>query len=379
MGRRGENIYRRKDGRWEARLLLRTGKYKSFYGKTYKEAKLKMRLFQENAKNPIHTKKEKRMSTVALLEEWLKNQESLNIKPLTYESYYHTMKKHILPFFEDEGSPYFSEESIAKFSKRLCENISLADSSKKKVLTILKIALKDIVKNDYNAVGILEAAKLPRAERKEVEIFSKEEQRRLENAVLKAKDPCALGILLCLYTGIRLGELCALTWGDVDWEMNMIAISKTVSRVKTFQLDGNKTELQIGTPKSRDSMRKIPAPHFIFDLFRERELCLENKRIFIFSGQTTPMDPRKFQKLYKRILVSEHLPDRKFHAVRHTFATRGLELGVDIKTLSELLGHSSVSITLNTYAHSLLEQKRAAMEKFNAMHIASNEIQICAV
>lgn len=380
MARRGENIYKRKDGRWEARLLIEKGKYRYFYGKTYKDAKLKMRLFQENAKLHKEKQAEQKTNAYLLLEGWLQKQVTLkNVKPLTYESYYHCMNKHILPFFQNEQTNKITMDTVSQFTKTLGENELLADTSKKKIFTIFKIALKEILKDELNSASILATVKPPKLETREVEIFSIKEQRCLEACALQSQDQRALGIILCLYTGIRLGELCALTWGDIDWESGFMSITKTVSRVKTFKQDSKKTELIVGTPKSRNSMRKIPVPEFLLKLVKQRNLWEENEDAFVLSGKETPIDPRIFQKLYKKLIKEANLRDRKFHAIRHTFATRGLELGVDIKTISEILGHSNVSITLNIYAHSLIEQKKAAMEKYNAMHIASAEISKYAV
>lgn len=377
MARRGENIYKRKDGRWEGRLLFEKGKYRYFYGKSYKEVKNKMRLFQEDAKS--YVKENFRQTTMAseLLELWLENDACIRVKPSTYESYYHCMHKHILPFFRKDTDNCINEESVLRFIRVLREDSSLANTSKKKVLTIFKIALRDVLKGNPDRAAIIELVRLPKLEVKEVEIFTVKEQRLLETAALRSKDARSLGIVLCLYTGIRLGELCALTWKDIDMENGMMSINKTVSRTKKFNGDGMKTGLVVGTPKSRNSMRKIPLPAFLLKIVEEGRLDGENE--YILTGGSKPFDPRSFQKLYKKLLKENELPDHKFHAIRHTFATRGLELGIDIKTLSELLGHSSVSITLNIYAHSLLEQKKAAIEKFNTMHIASAELSKLAV
>lgn len=379
MARRGENIYKRKDGRWEARLLIQKGKYRYFYGKSYREAKLKMRTFQENAKNYREKNAEQKKSASGMLKLWLEEQASNRVKPLTYESYYHCMHKHILPFFQNEGDDRITEETVLGFTKKLSEDTFLADTSKKKILTVFKIALKDVLKDELNRASILESIKLPKIKMREVEVFSLKEQRALEAAALCSTDQRALGIVLCLYTGIRLGELCALTWKDIDWESGMMSITKTVSRTKNFSQGEKKTELVVGTPKSRNSMRKIPIPEFLLKLIEKRKLCDENDNVYILTGKNAPLDPRNFQKLYKKLLTETHLPNRKFHAIRHTFATRGLELGVDIKTLSEILGHSNVSITLNIYTHSLIEQKKAAIEKYNTMYSAVGDLSKFAV
>lgn len=379
MARRGENIYKRKDGRWEARLLIQKGKYKYFYGKSYKEVKMKMRSFQENPKKLEEEQIIEDENGTKLLENWLEKQVRVRVKPLTYESYYHCMKKHILPFFQNEQEDQITEETVLQFIKKLSENTLLANTSKKKILTVLKIALKDVLKEEINWILIFKSVKLPKQEMKEVEAFSLKEQRSLESAALCSEDQRALGIILCLYTGIRLGELCALKWQDIDRETRLMSITKTVSRVKKFDGGSKKTELVVGTPKSRNSMRKIPLPDFLLKLVEKRKLYEENENVYILSGTNTPIDPRKIQKLYKDLLNESHLPDRKFHAIRHTFATRGLELGVDIKTLSEILGHSSVSITLNIYAHSLVEQKKVAIEKYNIMYVEVSDSKKFAV
>ena len=172
---------------------------------------------------------------------------------------------------------------------------------------------------------------------------------------------------MCFYTGIRLGELCALKWKDLDLETGTLSVNRTVSRVRNLEDGEDKTMLFVGSPKSRKSLRKIPLPEFLLQRLKAKRGEFDEED-YIYSGNQQPYDPRRFQKLYKRILNQAGVTDRKFHAIRHTFATRALELGVDIKTISELLGHSSVSITLNIYAHSLMEQKKAAIEKFNDLY-----------
>ncbi len=157
-------------------------------------------------------------------------------------------------------------------------------------------------------------------------------------------------------------------------EAGTLSINRTVSRVQTFDEGKDKTELFVGSPKSRKSLRKIPLPDFLFVMLK-KHVGQYGGEDYIFSGNQLPYDPRRFQKLYKRILTDVGVTDRKFHAIRHTFATRALELGVDIKTISELLGHSSVSITLNIYAHSLMEQKKLAIDKFNDLYVFNTKIQ----
>ncbi|WP_341540169.1 site-specific integrase [Hydrogenispora ethanolica] len=225
----------------------------------------------------------------------------------------------------------------------------------------------------------METVKLPKTKNVAAQVFSIKEQRLVENAALDFGDRRELGILLCFYTGIRLGELCALKWSDIDMEAGTMSIMRTVSRTKNFLQDKNKTALLIGAPKSQKSVRKIPLPDFLLKLSDEWKLSTANENCYLLSDSQTPIDPRTYQKLYKKVLANAGVKDRKFHAIRHTFATRALELGVDIKTLSEILGHSNVSITLNIYAHSLMEQKRIAIDKLNEMHTTFMEFTPFAV
>jgi integrase len=158
-----------------------------------------------------------------------------------------------------------------------------------------------------------------------------------------------------------------------------MTIKRTVTRTKNFTLQDTKTQLNVGTPKSRTSIRKIPLPAFLVTIAREYILIDDKEDYYVLSGSNIPIDPRAYQKLFKRILTKAGVKDRKFHSTRHTFATRALELHVDIKTVSEILGHSNVAITMNVYAHSLMEQKKIAIDKFNHMHLTSMEQQAFAV
>ncbi|MEY8353967.1 tyrosine-type recombinase/integrase [Lachnospiraceae bacterium 54-53] len=378
MPRRGENIYKRKDGRWEGRTLKQNGKYQYFYSRTYKGVKEKMKSYQESQKSGKEKRSGNGKDAITLFESWLE-EVSLRVKPSTYESYYRCINKYVIPFFEQEKDKEITEPAVLRFVKNVRENGVLAESSKKKNLTIFKIALKEILKGSPECFSIIELVKSPKPEDKEVQVFSMKEQRIIEQAAMNSRDKRAIGIILCFYTGIRLGELCSLKWNDIDMESGTLSITRTVSRIKHFEEEGNKTALFVGAPKSRKSLRKIPLPKFLLTALEESRRCSENQDHYIFSGGDMPFDPRCFQKIYKKILKEAYVQDRKFHAIRHTFATRALELGVDIKTISEILGHSSVSITLNVYAHSLMEQKKAAIEKFNDMYNLNTGIAAYAV
>lgn len=379
MPRKGENIYKRKDGRWEGRQLKEEGKYQYFYGKSYREVKEKIRNFQENRKSleKTHMKSVKKAS--GQFETWLEGEILERVKPSTYESYYNCMKKYVIPFFIRNENEGITVDSVTGFVRALKNEAAISESYKKKILAVFKTALREILKNSPDRSIILELVKLPKTEQIEVEIFTMKEQRRIELASLSFDDKRALGIVLCFYSGIRLGELCALKWSDFDMEAGTMSIKRTVTRTKNFDSAERKTVLNVGTPKSRTSSRKIPLPDFLVDIVKESMLCGEKEDYYAISGTETPIDPRAYQKLYKKVLIKAGVKDRKFHAIRHTFATRALELNVDIKTVSEILGHSNIAITMNVYVHSLMEQKKMAIEKFNNMHISSMELAAFAV
>lgn len=368
MPRRGENIYKRRDGRWESRIPKPNGKYQYVYAKTYKEVKEKRTNYQEQMKTNGTKPSTALKSAAELFEAWLNNIKN-QVKPSTYGNYYCNMKKYVIPFFKEARNEQITELSVARFVKSIRDNILLAESTKRKILVVFKTALRQILKGSADCSPILEVIDLPKTGTTSVQVFSMKEQRLVENAALHSDNKAAHGIVLCFYTGIRLGELCALKWSDIDFEAGTMSVSRTVSRVKSFIQDGNKTELLVGTPKSNKSVRKIPLPDFMLKRSAEFKACYVNENDYVISRTDTPIDPRTYQKLYKKIIADSGVEYRKFHAIRHTFATRALELGVDIKTLSEILGHANVSITLNIYAHSLMEQKKIAMDKLNNMHI----------
>lgn len=380
MSRKGENIYKRKDGRWEGRVLMRNGKHRSFYAKSYREVREKMK----SAKEQIPPARTAPLCTCRnaadLFETWLAGDLSSRLKPSTYESYYICIKKYVVPHFRRSGNEQLTDISVARFVKDVRENLTLSEAYRRKILSIFKTALRGISRDIPEYMPLLANITLTRVSGcQEIPVFTMKEQRLIEHAAQRSKDKRAMGVILCFYTGIRIGELCAMKWSDFDMEAGTISVARTVSRIRNFGTDGRKTRLHVGTPKSRTSLRKFPLPAFLLELIRNCNPRERKESCYILSGTEKPFDPRVYQRIYKRLLTEAGIKYRKFHAIRHSFATRALELGVDIKTLSEILGHSDVSITLNIYAHSLMEQKKIVIEKFNEMHLLHMQIPLSAV
>lgn len=200
----------------------------------------------------------------------------------------------------------------------------------------------------------------PKQKKKDMQIIPQEQSKRLEEILLASNDPVSLGILLALHTGIRNGELCGLKWGDVCFSTGTLHIRRTVERISDLDpLHKAKTKLIIGEPKTASSRREIPLPTALCAYLKAR--C-GNADEYILTGTSKPSEPHTLYVRYSRFLRRNGFDSYTFHALRHTFATRGIESGFDTKSLSEILGHSDVTTTLRCYVHPSLEQKRRQME-----------------
>ena len=195
--------------------------------------------------------------------------------------------------------------------------------------------------------------------KKEMRVFSKEEQKQLLAHITANMDIYKFGILLTLYTGLRIGELCALRWDDLGDDC--IMVRRTIQRLQ--RQDSNATELHIGEPKTPSSIRKIPIPSFLKDIIQAFRQKSQGKEYLLATDRVPLAEPRIMQIKFKQCMQDIGLQDATFHTLRHTFATRCVECGFEIKSLSEILGHTNVQTTLNRYVHSSFELKVDNMEK----------------
>lgn len=208
---------------------------------------------------------------------------------------------------------------------------------------------------------------MPKGKAKEKSLLGKAEQTMLNNYLTSNPNASNVGILLSATTGIRIGELCALKWGNIDLEKRTLTIKNTVQRIKS--IDGSTaTKLIITLPKSNSSVRKIPLPDFIIPILRNLK---GNNDYYILSGTRAIIEPRTMQYRFKHILSDLNLPNVSFHSLRHGFATTCIALGFDVKTLSEILGHSSVEIILNRYVHSSMERKAEFMKLLSSVFVVA--------
>ena len=348
MARRGENIYKRKDGRYEGRYIKyydASGKavYGYIYSKSYSEVKEKLAK-QKNEKN--QRKVSSSIKLGELMEVWFSEQMSL--KPTTRRVYKSHIDNSIKPYLGNIPLKNLNCDMIQSF----INSLSLSSTTVKTVFTILKSALE--VGEEKGLIGnIWSRIKLPKNERRIAKVLSVNEQTKLENTLSCGVDT---GILLSLYTGLRIGEVCALKWKDIDFDAGILTVNGTQVRTKNG--------VEIISPKSKTSKREIPVPSFLLEKLRSEP----KKTEFVISKNLKQMDIRTYRRYFKKVLEKSEIPDIKYHSLRHTFATRALEVGIDYKTLSEILGHASVGITLDLYAHSLKEHKIKEMSKMNEIY-----------
>lgn len=370
MPRRGENIRKRKDNRWEGRYIAGhdisgKAKYVSVYAKTYLEVKKKLSEAKTEAKKALPTLKEK-ISLREVLFLWLESGKD-NYKEQTYARYKYIIETHIIPAIGVISVAQISTEYINSFitSKRTNGRLDgtggLSVSYTQTISYILLSALNYAAQENLCQPIVGKTIKLSKS-KGNLQVLSLQEQQQLETYLLVDIDIRKAGILLAIYTGIRLGELCGLCWDDVDFNNGTIHIKRTIERICNHEHLGGeqKTKLIISETKTISSNRFIPISEKTLLLLK---LIKHNKSPFVLPGMSNGyMDPRTLQYAFKRYLKDSNLRDVKFHALRHTFATRCMESGMDMKTLSEILGHSDTNITMNIYVHSTIQHKREKIE-----------------
>ncbi|MCB5952543.1 site-specific integrase [Enterococcus sp. BWT-B8] len=370
MAKKGENIYKRKDGRWEGRYVkarTSTGKiiYGSVYGKKYTEVKEK--LFKVKAQhlensaviNPYYD------LFSDWLQYWVTTQVKNQVKPTTYSNYFRLIKKHILPLLGNYPLTKLQTKDLQNFIFILQKDLSAG--SIKNIFSIVKKCLNDAKRQSYIVENPCDFVELPKAKRTEVHALSIEQQRKLEFVAFQEKG-CS-PVILSLYSGMRIGEISGLKWSDIDIENELIYVRRTVSRVLDESSLHSKTKLIEGTPKSSRSIRQIPLANNL-----KKYLLEKHKRAateYVIEGATGLVEPRTITNHFKRNLKDAGLKDVKFHVLRNTFATRCIEKGIDVASLSKILGHQSIKMTLDTYTDSLMETRRLAMSTIDTMFYGS--------
>lgn len=356
MAKRGSNIYKRKDGRFEGRIPVGyrengTLKYKSVYARSLSEVKEKMA-------ETYSIKQNKGCSVIKLTvreaaEQWLSSAK-LRVKESSYANYLNIVTKHILPVLGGEYMTNLTTGKINDFihfkltSGRLSGKGGLSAKTVRDIMTVYR-SIENHAVREY---GFRETHfTMPKSQSKHSDIFTADERKRLETYLINNLDRTNMAVLLCLFTGLRVGELCGLRWEDVDFENAVLSVKRTVQRVSS----NGKSQVVIGSPKSRSSIRTIPIPDFILDILRKYK---SGDDFYIITGEGKPTEPRTMQNRFKSILKACHIRNVNFHLLRHTYATVCIEKGFDPKALSELLGHADAAITLNRYCHPSMQIKK---------------------
>lgn len=304
------------------------------------------------------------MKVKELFEMWLEKYVKVSVKIRTYNQYKYVINRFIISvigeLFLSDVTNILLQDYICKLTNTVnnITNKLISSNTIYSVVRVLKSGFKLALELDLILKDPSTKLKLPAKTEKEVSALTREEQKRLENYCLSSSKSNYIGIVLCLYTGIRLGELLALTWDDINLKNKLLVINKTLYSAK---VDGKYLTI-IDTPKTKKSNRVIPLPDKLIKLLKNYKSRTISK-YFISTRSKKTIDPRSYQRTFKLILKKCNIKPYNFHSLRHTFATRALELGMDMKTLSDLLGHSDISITLNRYAHSMFENKVKLMNK----------------
>lgn len=369
MARKGENIFKRKDGRWEARYvkgyeLSGKIKYGFCYGKTYREAKEKVTKCKVAmlAGSPLPVTNN-RHRFAYFCEEWLRLEKG-KIKESSYVKYDVILRNHILPKLGGCFPLGINTVLVEQFKQELLQE-DLAVKTVRDILTVLQAILKYTAARFPGAFPTVEIS-YPKEPRKEARVLDTDEQRRFVSYLQTDMDECKFGILLALFTGLRIGELCALRWENVSLQNRTIRVDSTMQRLRDFECTGNgKTKVVIGPPKSDTSIRTIPLTENAVRLCGQYDP--HRPAAFLLTGTEQFMEPRQVQKRLAKYTKECGLEGVHFHTIRHTFATRCVEAGFEIKSLSEILGHANTTITLDRYVHSSMDTKRANMEKLSAV------------
>lgn len=295
-----------------------------------------------------------------ICEEWLA-MKRLAVKESTFARYQMIIRKHILPELGGYSVEGLNSSIINNYT---CQKLD-GNSTKtvRDICTVLKSVIR-YAENEYDLHNIAGNMVLPKQQRTNREVLTDWERKKIESYLWENREePRCAGILLCLYTGLRLGEICGLQWGDLDRKKHIVYVNRTLQRVtETRNAGKQKTKLISGEPKSEASVRAIPLPKVFWSMFRELGDGRRKQEYFL-SGTSEPIEPRNYQYFFKRTLETCGIRYVNFHTLRHTFATRCVESGMDIKTLSEILGHTNTNITLSYYVHSSMQSKRKQLNR----------------
>lgn len=378
MARRGHgegSIYRRSDGRWAASFSLDGGKRKTFYGKTRKEV-------QEQLKTALHQQQQGILATgpqqkvEQFLPHWLENVHKQSIRSRTYERYEEIIRLHLVPGIGHHQLQKLSPEHLQSFyTKKLEEGLSATTINH--FHNVLHKALETAVRWNLIARNVCDLVSPPRRKRYEIQPLSVEQVQQLLAATRDHRLEALF--LLALATGMRRGELLGLKWQDINFQSETLQVRRMLTRVPTKVRKPQGATYVEAEPKTEKGRRNILLPQFVLEALKQhRVLQLEARRaagvawqehdyVFCTSVGTHLHPTRDVLNQLKVLLAKAGLPDIRFHDLRHSSATMLLSMGVHPKIVQEILGHSQISMTMDTYSHVLPTMQKEAMSKLNEL------------
>lgn len=281
------------------------------------------------------------------------------VKQSTMAAYVLILENHILPYFGDGDSLH--EQEVQAFVLQKLER-GLSVKTVKDILIVLKMVMKFGVKNEWMTYYEWDIKYPTTSTNKELEVLSVANHRKILNYIQSHFTFTGLGIYISLSTGLRIGEICALKWSDINVTDGTITVSRTIERIYIIEGEKKHTELIINTPKTKNSCREIPMSKELLAMIKPLKKVV-NEDFYVLTNDERPTEPRTYRNYYNGLMVKLDIPKLKYHGLRHSFATRCIEAGCDYKTVSVLLGHSNISTTLNLYVHPNMEQKKRCISK----------------
>ncbi len=281
------------------------------------------------------------------------------VKKSTFAAYSLILSNHLLPAFGDMDD--IREEDVQQF---VFDKLNSGRSHKtvKDMLIVLKMVLKYAAKHEYMPYRQIEVRFPTERERSELPVLCRTDQKRMMKYMTDNFSFRNLGVYICLSAGLRIGELCALKWENLDVSRGVIVVDKTIQRIYFIEGGERHTELMIDTPKSSNSIREIPMTKELLRMVKPMRKVV-NPSYYVLTNCSRPTEPRTYRNYYNKLMAEIGLPPLKFHGLRHSFATRCIEGRCDYKTVSVLLGHSNISTTLNLYVHPDIDQKKRCVEQ----------------
>lgn len=301
----------------------------------------------------------KQQKTILEIISLWKVDKKMYVKKSSYAAYALLIENHIVPSFGTLNE--LEEAEVQAFVFQKLEQ-GLSQKTIKDILIVLKMILKFGAKHNWIVYKPFDIQYPTEREKQTLEVLSRENQKKLMQHIQKHFTFKGLGIYLCLSTGMRIGEVCALRWEDIDVDSGVVKVSKTIQRIYNIENDIRKTELVLDSPKTVHSIREIPLSMGLLKLLKPIKKIV-NPNFFVLTNDIKPTEPRTYRSYYMKLMKELGMPKLKFHGLRHSFATRCIESNCDYKTVSVLLGHSNISTTLNLYVHPNFEQKKKAINQ----------------